>query len=421
MSENDASSRAKQCVAFDHHTEAFASVPWRIVADLHSRDRVTWTDAHGGFWIISRYADVVRALRDWRTFSSRHDEPYSESVFGGQAIPQLSFQLSMAEMDPPDSLLYRQLLQPIFTPRRVQELKPHIRQITIDCLNQCLETGRIEFITSLVNPVPSMVVLELLGLPVEDWPRHALPWHHVSHAVPGSADYDVAMREFDDMWRLVTSYVDERRDNPNGDLLSRIVNGMVSDKVIERKQAIDLAWVTIAAALETTTGIMAHSLDYLDRDRELRERLIRDRSLVRVASQELLRFFSPSRGVARTVTVDCEFAGQQLRPGDRVFILLAGANHDEAAFRQANTLTIDRSWTKSHVTFGHGIHRCIGSAIAEAELEILLDVVLDVIPDFTIERDRAEPYRVQAVSTGFVKLPAVFHPRAPIEMTDSSP
>lgn len=397
-------------VDFDHHSQEFASNTWVILRELRAQAPVAWSEHHGGFWVVTSYDEVMTALRDWQTFSSLHEEPYATAKFGGQAIPPYPIQESMTEMDPPLSREYRMLIQHMFVPSRVEDLKPRVRQITRDCLQARLTEGSIDIIMDLVNQVPSKVVLEFLGLPVDDWPRHALPMHEVMHCIPGSPEHQAALEGFNGQRELISTYVDSRQQNPSGDVLSQVVNGSIGGKRIGRKEAIDLAWVLISAALETVTGVMAYALRYLDQDRAARQLLIDHPELMPVACEEFFRYFSPSRGIARTVTVDTVLGGQRLRAGDRVLLMLAGANHDEQVFEAAETIDITRAPNK-HLTFGQGVHVCVGAAVARAELQIVLEEVLKTIPDYTIDPSSVEEYRFMPVTTGFATMSATFAPR----------
>jgi cytochrome P450 len=398
-------------VDFDHHSEAAATDAFAIYAELRKECPVSRSDAHGGFWAVADYADQQTVLRDHGTYSSRHDTPYREAPFGGTQIPALPFRLSMVEMDPPDSTQLRRLVQKVLSRRTADSLEPRINEIIAACLAKRLDSGSIEFVDDLVNQVPARVILELSGLPAEDWKSFAGPQHEKNHTAPGTPEREAALAGLAAAEQRMRAEVRARRAHPQDDLISMLANSSVGGSQIAEDEAVDLLMTFISGGLGTVTGVMAHSLHYLSAHTAVRDALLADRSLVPAACEEFFRYFTPSRGIARTVTQDTVLSGQELKRGDRVLLLLGSANHDPKVFDDPETLDIRRA-VNPHITFGVGVHRCAGAPLARTELRCLISKVLDLIPDYTIDIDQAVPYPRTPVTIGFESLPATFTPPA---------
>lgn len=193
-------------------------------------------------------------------------------------------------------------------------------------------------------------------------------------------------------------------------LCPRVVNASVNGAPLGRDEAVKLIWTLVMGGLETVTGVMAYSLRYLSQNPVAKEQLLGDRNLIPTACDEFMRYFTPSRNLARTVSEDSVFCGVQMHKGDRVLLSLASANHDEEIFGNAEEIMIDRSPNK-HLVFGHGVHRCFGDRLAKAELEIIVEEVLERIPDFEVIEAETVEYSAMPQTTGFVTMPARFTPR----------
>lgn len=169
----------------------------------------------------------------------------------------------------------------------------------------------------------------------------------------------------------------------------------------------------MAGGFDTTTAATANALMHLHQNPEDRRRLDEDRTLLKPATEEFLRFFSPTQGLARTVTQDVEVAGQQLRAGDRLFLSWASANHDDTVFERPEDVVLDRRPNR-HTAFGVGAHRCLGAPIARIEIEVMLDAVLTRLPYYRIDEERARRYTSIGIVNGWITMPATFTPGRPI-------
>jgi cytochrome P450 len=394
--------KASHLIAYDHHTEKFGTNPWPIWQEQRQTCPVGYSESHDGFWVVTRYQDIVNMLRDWKTFSSVH-EPGTR--FLGQSVPPYAGRISFVEMDPPASLNYRKLVQPELSATKVEAAKPMIRAKARTRLEKFVATGEADLVNDYANQVPARVILDLLGLDEEAWEIWAGPSHTLSHATNGTPEFEEAVRGMGAAIAFSEKSVDDRLADPRDDFLSRIVHGTVDGQQISRDESVEMLYVLIMGGLETVTGVMANAMYYLAQNRAARDALLSSPELITSASEEFLRYYSPTRGFARTTTEDAEVGGTHIGPEERVLMVIGSANHDEEIFEDAETIKLDRSPNK-HLTFGSGVHRCPGDRLARAELQIVLEELLRAAPDYDVDFANTIPYPRQPMTTGFISMPA---------------
>ncbi|MFZ2173759.1 MAG: cytochrome P450 [Rhodococcus sp. (in: high G+C Gram-positive bacteria)] len=393
-------------VQFDHHSEAYAR-NWRdINRDLRAKCPVAHTAAHDGFWVVSKYDDIADIARDDDTFSSYQE--YADGSKVGATIPVGPLRQVPIEMDPPEFFDYRKLLNERFTPAAVKKWEPYLREITTFCIDRVIESGSCDFVKDLTSPVPAIFTLQLLGLPKDDWQKFSDVTHSLVHAVPGTPESDAAMAGMFEIVGQVTTVMAERRAEPTDDLISLIVNAEINGEPLTEERIIQMITLVIFGGVDTTGSLISSVLEWLTRNPEEHARLRKDPSLLRPATEEFLRYFSPVPGLARTATKQCTVGGQEVQAGERLFMSWSSANYDEAVFDNPDEVDIERSPNR-HQSFGLGIHRCLGSNFARAEFRIVMEEVLRRIPEFTID-ESAVPYGSIGVVNGWVSLPAKFAP-----------
>ncbi|HLY33852.1 MAG TPA: cytochrome P450, partial [Jatrophihabitantaceae bacterium] len=364
---------------FDHHSTDFAA-NWReIYGWLREHDPVARTDAHGGYVVVTRYDDVKRVLLDPATFVSGREvlvPGRAEPIATGVTIPRNPFRMGMMEMDAPDNTAFRKILVPWFSGRAIAAAEEHIRDIVNWCLDRVIESGRMDLVDDLANPVPALVTLDLLGLPLTNWHRYGVVLHEAAYRAKGSAK-EIAWLQAD-----VARTLEERRAHPPeiatpvDALLAAEVDGapLPADLVVE------MVLMLLTGGIDTSTGLIAHGLRHLSAHPTLRDRLAADPSLIPAAVDELLRYFSPGTTVARTAVADTDIGGVPVHAGERVFLGIGAANGDEREFTRPEIVDIDREDNR-HVAFGMGVHRCLGAFLAKTEMTIVLAEVLRRLPD----------------------------------------
>jgi cytochrome P450 len=400
-------------VDFDHHSGSYAADPFGTLGRLRAEGRMLFSNRHGGYWIPTRYDDVVAVAKDDATYSSKHnlggsggtgEGPYSGIVHPGSPVAS-----SFIEMDPPQSLKYRRLLTSWFSRRSIEHLRPGFRQISAALLDARIEDGSIDLVMDFANPVPTIAVLWWLGLPVEDWHSYAEAMHATAHIKPGSEATARIGELFGDITRMLLSAVGARRRRNHGDLLSELIRFEVDGKSLTDEDLLSLLNLIISGAVDTTTSLVACILYYLGDNPDVRSHLASHPGDWAHAIEEFLRYFTPNQAMARTVTRDVELGGQQLHENDRILVFWAAANHDPAAFDNPEELKLDRAPNR-HVSFGIGSHFCIGSHFARAEATVMLEEVFRLIPDYKIDKQRTERYQTVGINNGYVRMPATFTP-----------
>lgn len=395
---------------FDHHSEHFAE-HWReTYGELRRQCPVAHSDRHGGFSVVTRHEDVKRVLLDPATFACGRDLEFGEVRTGGISIPINPVQMGMMEMDPPESQAYRRILAPWFSAKAVRGYRPRMAEIVSWAVDRFVESGRLDFVDDLSNPVPALVSLDYFGLPLQKWEFYADALHKAAYREKGSAR---AIGELvDDLGRVVAG----RRGSEGGDrdVLDALMTAEVEGRPLSDERVVNLLFMLLNGGIDTSTALIAGMFLHLGEHPDQRARLAADPSLVPRAVDEMLRYFTPGTSIARTVTCPVELGGVELAPGDRLLLGLGSANHDESVFDRPDDVRLDRAEANKHLAFGTGVHRCLGAFLAPAELTLLLDEVLRRLPDYEIDLARVVHYPTIPLVNGFIAMPASFTPGSPV-------
>jgi len=395
---------------FDHHSEHFAG-HWRdIYAGMRRTCPVAHSDLHGGFYVVTRYEDVKRVMSDPETFACRRDLPYAGEGRGGVTVPVNPVRMGFMEMDPPEQPLYRRLLAARFTKKAIKAYEPRMAEIVTWAVDRVIESGRIDFVDDLANPLPALVSLDYFGMPLEKWEEYAVALHQAAYREKGSVRKVMAL--VDDVRAIVAqrraTLVPKPADEQ--DIVERLITADVDGAPLDDETVVNLIFMLLNGGIDTSTALIAAMFGWLGEHPERRAELAADPARIPAAVDEMLRYFTPGTGVARTVTRPVELGGQSLRPGDRVLLALGSANFDDEVFPDAERASLDRENSAKHLSFGFGIHRCLGAFLAPAELTMLLEEVLRRMPDYTIDHDAVVPYPSIPLVNGFIRMPATFTP-----------
>ena len=346
------------------------------------------------YWMLTRAADVKDALSDWRTYSSARGTLVDTDI---SLIPP-----NMFNMDPPRHDELRTILSRAITPSRITDLEPHLRSYTEGLVADLRERGSFDAATDFAQPIPTITMCALMDLPVSERSRF-LKWNLDTLA---GADFTspAALQAYAEMGAYWESLVDERRDAPGTDLISQILHTEVD---LSGAEVAGFCSLLHDAAQNTTMNMIALGVAILARFPDARRRLRKDRALWPQALEELLRFGSPVQGLARTTTRDVTLHDVTIPAGDQVLVLYGSANHDPAVFPRPDVLDLDRE-VKNQWTFGHGIHYCLGNAVARLEVRVALDVLLDLVGDWDVREE--EMVFVQLVPTRCIT-------KAPVEIS----
>jgi cytochrome P450/ferredoxin-NADP reductase len=394
---------------FDHHSAAANEDPVAYYAAFREQCPVGRTDAHGGFFYTTQYADIARIARDDDTFSSARE------VAGGEGtaivIPRgAGLEQYPIELDPPRSGEYRDLVNPLLTPDAVERLVPMIARHAARIVDEFVEFGSCDFVRDLTNPLPAAVTLDWLGFPEQDWPKLAGPIHDIFAAVAGSVRAMRGAAGLAYMDQRIRELIRDRREAPREDAVSVLVAARRADgSVFTEDELVSVIGLLIAGGVDTTTSLTGSVLVHLSRHPEQRRQLIESPDLLDSATEEFLRVFAPSQSMARTLRADAEVGGCPMHKGDRVLIPWVAANHDPAVFSDPAQVRLDRDASR-HLSFGIGTHRCAGAHLARAMFREMLTQVLTRIPDFRVLDEGLVAYPTRGNQSGWDAIPAVFTP-----------
>lgn len=326
--------------------------------------------------LVARYADCVAILRDHEHFSSVPPRnPYTEErvgVFGD--APRVVFS------DPPVHTRLRRLVSRAFTPRRIRDLEPKIREFTNSLLDRAAARGGLDVMADLANPLPVMVISHMLGVPPEHYPmfKH---WSDVvvesDNVPPGTPlpqevrDAFMALREY------FLAEIEKRRRSPGDDLVSVLVAAHEgSEEALSAEELIAFVVLLLLAGNETTTNLIGNGMLALTRFPGELERLRRAPELTPSAIEEMLRYDGPVQSTVRHIRQDTEVAGTMVAAGTLIFVIVAAADRDPAQFKDPDRFDIARS-PNDHLAFGEGIHFCIGAPLARMEGAIAIASLLE--------------------------------------------
>jgi cytochrome P450 len=405
---------ARPVVDYDHYSHSHALHATEEERILRQTCPVAWSESSGGFWVLSSYELVTQALRDHETFSSAKYVDGNGEPHNGVTIPtSQGFRIVPTETDPPEWNGFRRILNPVFAPAAVEKLEPLVRSITDDVINGVVEQGAVDLVLDLINPITALITLHILGLPLEDWQAFAGPIHEITYSPVGSSEFERAVEGIADILERFRRAIAEHRAEHRDDLIGFMIDASIDGEPLGDDSLVDLCFQILAGGVDTTTGLLGSTFVYLDQHPEERTRLVGDPTLLRIATEEFLRAFSPLPSNARTVTTEVEFGGQRLCPGERVLALFASANRDDSVFEDPDVVKLER-FPNRHASFGIGIHRCLGSNLARAMFRTIVTQVLERMPDYRIAPGGAERYQSIALVNGFISIRATFSPGAKV-------
>jgi cytochrome P450 len=396
---------------FDHNSIEHAADPACSYRALRESAGLTHSDRYGGFYVVSRYDDLVTAARDRQTFSSARDQGQPGGEGGGLLIPpNPTTRLSLIEMDPPEWRRVRTAVNPWLSPAAVEKsFLSTIRALTEAFIDGFIENGCADLVLDLANPIPSIITLDFIGFGHDDWEKFARPIHELAYIPKDKPEYEAVGKGL--MWIMmrVRELIARRRREPAQDLVSYLVSHDAEGRPFTDDEIAELVMIVIFGGIDTTTALIANALNYLAGNPADRGRLIADPALMDSALEEFLRLFTPVQATARTVTKETSLAGTTLHRGDRVLLSWASANRDADQFDAPDEVRLDREPNR-HCAFGLGLHRCVGSNLGRAQFKIIVSEVLRRLPDYQVVPDGAKRYQRVGEVNGWATLPVVFTP-----------
>jgi cytochrome P450 len=353
--------------------------------------------------LIARYDDVVTVLHDHERFTVRRPE-----IPGRQRIDPFGGAPTILTADPPIHSRLRKLVSKAFTPRRVRELEPRVREITADLLSQANNSSEIEAMAALANPLPVIVIAEMLGVSAGDhaqfkqWSNDLISSFGQESLTSGPSAAGIAARNA--LRGYLAEAIKQRSANPAEDLISALVTARDESDALSEDELLAFVVLLLLAGNETTTNLIGNGLLALCRHPAQQNRLRENREMIPKAIEEMLRFDPPVQMTLRVPTAATNVSGTDIPANSLCFILLAAANRDPAHFPQPENFDVARD-PNEHVAFGEGIHFCLGAPLARLEGAIAIELMLDKFPRLQLANPQAKlEYRGSMALRGLSEL-----------------
>jgi pimeloyl-[acyl-carrier protein] synthase len=392
---------------FNPMAPEFVEDPYPTYRRLREEDPVHQSPL--GFWVLTRYEDVVSSLRDIRMVK----EPIAAFVAArfGLPAPPTGMGLSMLDRDPPDHTRLRGLVSKAFTPRVIEQLRPHIQGIVNRLLDKVEGEPGMDLIEQFAYPLPVIVICEMLGVPVADHERFkgwGLDIARGLDAILLPPDSPVAERSMHARHALAAYFrelIAERRAAPRDDMLSGLIAAEEAGDKLTEDELLATCILLLVAGHETTVNLIGNGTLALLRHPEQRKRLQEDPGLITTAVEELLRFDGPVQRTARIPSEDVTFGGKTIGKGEMVMPFIGAADRDPRQFPDPDRLDLGRTDNR-HIAFGWGIHFCIGAPLARVEGQIAINTLLKRQPKLALA---ATPQHRQSLTLrGLTTLPVAF-------------
>jgi cytochrome P450 len=392
-----------------------------------------WLDESSGCWHVFRYEDVHNVITDSTLYSSerrqrafaryRHTTTDATSAQNGH---ERRAGRSIIAMDPPQHRQYRNLVSPSFTPRALSRLSGRIATITQELLDQVRSSGRMDVMTDIAYPLPTIVIAEMLGVPTSDRPlfkqwADELFTRRISDAEifkPEEEQRDnPEMQRFTRLFEEMSDYfeamLEERRRQPREDMMSELLAAEVDGERLSMEDTISFCILLLLAGHITTTNLLGQAIRCFDEHPDALEQLRKQPELMPGAIEEVLRYASPVWRLSRTPRTDVTIEGVTIPADAIVFGWVASANRDERQFPEPERFDITRTPNR-HIGFGHGIHFCVGAPLSRLETSIALPLMVEQLPDLHVVRDQPLEVYEGRFLFGFKHLPITFTAVEPV-------
>lgn len=385
-------------IDFDHGSpEVIADRP-KAFREIREKCPIAHTEAHDGFYVLA----------DWRTV---HHAAANAGVFSSQPralIPMYPEAMGMLDLDPPQGPQVRRRLNPLFDRAAADATRERTQELVDQRIDGFIEAGHCDLIRELNGPVPAAITAEGLGLPGERADEYAAVFHDLLSGPETEEALNGVLGRLSVLLDEIREIIDERTENLKDDWLSALITLQVDGSPMPKEIVLQNAHLLFSGGVDTTSGAVSWALVHLNRDRELRERLRADPSLIPTALEEFLRYYPPFVASARTITTDTELSGVPLKAGGRALLTWAAGNRDPEVFDRPDEFVVDRKPNR-HLSFGHGNHKCLGQYFARVQMEVIISTVLRRLPDYEVDETRISRYQGPIVD-GIKELPVTFTP-----------
>ena len=401
---------------FNPGDPAFRADPYPMLARLRAEDPAHWSPALKA-WVLTRYDDVKRALGAGEMSPDRLTPFYAslpDATRSTLAEAMRYLNLWIVFRDPPEHTRLRSLVNKAFLPGTITAFRPQIEIITAHLLDALEAEDEVDLVAQFTMPLPALVIMGMLGVEpshlhrIKAWSDDIMLFIGSAQDTPGK--YELARRGAHEMAAFFRAEIARRRAEPGSDLLSLLIAARDERDSLSEDELVATAMLLLFAGHETTTNLLSTATLALMRAPDQRRRLVHEPELAGTAVEEFLRYDAPANAMTRIVRTGHEVAGKNLKTGDRVFAIINAANRDASQFAEPDRLDIARTPNR-HLTFGQGIHFCLGAQLARLEARIAVPLLLARFPG--IAPGRAEPVWLDAlIMRGLKSLPVKLGRRA---------
>jgi cytochrome P450 len=390
---------------FDYLAPQFSGALHPTLERMRRLCPVAHSDQYGGYWIVTKYEDVLKVAQDWESFSSELGVSIPQTQMTVQAIPE--------HIDPPLHRVYKRLINAYFTPAAVAPYEEPTRALVTRLIDDFIEAGTCDFLTDFARPFPGLAFFELvLNAPSDDVGR--LNDLATRASMPNNPD---ARECWAGLTKWIDDFVDLRRSEPRrDDVVDAIMSAEIEGRPVTHEEVRGLILLLILGGLETTAGALGHFMIRFCREPQIPALLRQRPELVPAAVEELLRLEGSFVGIGRTARHGAEIGGHHIEPGDKVLIYWASANRDEDEFPDAARFDVERRANR-HIAFGAGPHRCAGSNLARLNLCVAVHEVVQRMTDLCLcAPEESLPFH-SAFNRSPLSVPVSFAPGARVGPT----
>lgn len=384
--------------------------PYGYFAHMRANDPVHWNE-HYRAWFVYRYDDVMSALRN-PALSSDRVRPIFETKLSAQQQRERkpTFDILgnwMVFMDPPEHTRLRKMVMPAFAPKAVAAMRPRVEEVVRQTLDEVAGRTELDLVTDVAYPIPAVVIAELMGVPSRDrdlfkqWSDQILILIFGAQGVAGRRAE--AQRGLTDLRDYLRGLIDRFRREPSDNLISALINAEGDDPLTD-DEIVSTCVLLVFGGHETTTNLIANGTRVLLEHPDQLARVRADRTLIKPAIEELLRFDGPSKMEMRRVIEPVKLGGQVLRPDDQVYLVQGSANRDDRIFDAPDTVDITRTPNR-HVGFGFGLHHCLGNFLARLEASVAIEAIIDRMPGVTASGSEPTHWHPTLISRGMTSYP----------------
>ncbi len=403
---------------FDLLSPDFIANPYPVYAKLRRQAPVFWLkeSQSKGLWVVSRYRDVLRCLRNNTQLSSGRGR--GSSILN--ALPEKErrhyagflrfYNLWLLLTDPPKHTRLRKLSNRGFSMGNIESFRPYIEELVDELLREALPKGRIDFLRDFAYRLPAIIIARLLGCPRED-AEQLVEWSNDIAILIGLKEISLkVLHRIEKSYLSITTYfkrhIDRLKGNPDFHVLSSLIAAVEDEEHLTREELYAQCVVLLVGGHETTRNLLGNGLYLLFQHPDQMEKLKNDPDLTPLAVEEMLRFESPVQFVGRTAVEPFELNGQAIRENELIMLMIAAANRDEEVFENPESFNIERKPNK-HLSFGLGVHYCLGAGLARLQTQIAFKALFELMPNVALASERVE-WAPSPVFRGLVSMEVRF-------------